>query len=176
MRGSVRGSFFVRVLSPRVRSRLAASVALLGLVTLLAPATAQASPETLRRSIGNIIQSPLDVVLAPVVAGRTIVTNLRDIDDTTPVRVFYTVPGFFWLTGVQVGAAVLRGVSGCLELLPGIFLLPFETDTDPLFDPADRGAAIVEYENPLVENEIAQWFPMITWNVRFGVTYTSAEY
>jgi hypothetical protein len=162
--------------STRARSRVVALFALVGGIALLAPASAQASPETLRRSIGNIVQSPLDVVLAPVVAGRTLVTNLRDIDDTTAVQVFYAVPGYFWLTGVQVGSAVLRGVAGGLELLPGIFLLPFETDIDPLFDPADRGAALVEYENPLMDNEIAQWFPMVTWNVRFGVTYTSAEY
>lgn len=152
------------------------AVALVALAALLAPASAQASPETLRRSLGNIIQSPVDIVLAPIVAGRTVVTNLRDVDDTPAVRVFYAAPGYVWLTGVQVGSAVLRGVAGCLELLPGIFLLPFETDIDPLFDPADRGAALVELENPLAEDDVARWFPMITWNVRFGVTYTSAEY
>ncbi len=157
--------------------RLAARVAAVAsLLAVIVPASAHASPETLRRSLGNIIQSPLDVVLAPVVAGRTLVSNLRDVDDTTAVQVFYAAPGYFWLAGVQVGAAVLRGVSGGLELLPGIFLLPFETDIDPLFDPADRGAAMVELENPLAENDIAKWFPMVTWNVRFGVTYTSAEY
>lgn len=159
-------------------ARLRAIALAAGLATLLvlAPASSQASPETLRRSVGNIVQSPLDLVLAPVVAGRTVVTNLRDIDDTPGVRVFYAVPGYLWLTGVQVGAAVLRGVSGCLELLPGVFLLPFETDIDPLFDPADRGSALAEYENTLAESSVLRWFPMLTWNVRFGVTYTSAEY
>ena len=77
---------------------------------------------------------------------------------------------------VSVGAAVIRGVAGLIELVPGIFLLPFETDIDALYDPADRGAALVEFENPLAEDGVAKWFPMITWNVRFGVTYTSAEY
>ena len=162
--------------SIRPAARVAAFVGVVGLLAGIVPATAQASPETLRRSIGNIVQSPLDVVLAPIVAGRTLVTNLRDVDDTTAVRVFYAAPGYFWLAGVQVGSAVLRGIAGGLELLPGIFLLPFETDIDPLFDPADRGAAMVELENPLADNDIAKWFPMITWNVRFGVTYTSAEY
>jgi hypothetical protein len=155
--------------------RLAAALVAIALLAL-SPTVAQASPETLRRSLGNIIQSPLDVVLAPVVAGRTLVGNLRDIDDTLPVQVFYAAPGFVWLTGVQVGAAVLRGVAGLIELVPGIFLLPFETDIDALYDPADRGAALVEFENPLAEDGVAKWFPMITWNVRFGVTYTSAEY
>ena len=160
----------------RPNTRLAALGASLALLVTLLPASAQASPETLRRATGNIIQAPLDVFLAPIVAGRTLVGNLRDIDDTTAVRVFYAVPGYLWLTGVQVGAGVLRGVSGALELLPGIFLLPFETDIDPLFDPADRGAALVEWENEFAENPIMQWIPIATWNVRFGVTYTSADY
>ena len=162
--------------SSRPTTRLAALLAACALLVALAPSTAQASPETLRRATGNLLQAPLDVVLAPVIAGRTLISNLRDIDDTTAVRVAYAVPGYLWLTGVQVGAGVLRGVAGGLELLPGIFLLPFETDIDPLFDPADRGAAIVEYENPLAEDDIAKWFPIATWNVRFGVTYTSADY
>ncbi len=160
----------------RLISRLSSTLALVALVVAVVPPAAQASPETLRRALGNLIQAPIDVVLAPVVAGRTLVNNLRDIDDTPAVRVAYALPGFFWLTGVQAGAAVLRGVAGGLELIPGIFLMPFETDIDALYDPADRGAAMVEFENPLAEDDTAQWIPLVTWDVRFGITYTSAEY
>ena len=142
----------------------------------LSPATAQASSETLRRALGNIIYAPLDVVLAPVVAGRTLVNNLRDIDDTLAVQIVYTVPGYFWLVGVQTGAAVLRGIAGGLELVPGILLLPLETDLDALYDPADRGAALIELENPLAESDIWRYNPLISFDVRFGITYTSAEY
>ena len=71
---------------------------------------------------------------------------------------------------------MLRGIAGGIELIPGIFLMPFETDLDALYDPADRGAAMIEYENPLAEGEIMRWIPLLTWNVRFGVTYTSADY
>ena len=60
--------------------------------------------------------------------------------------------------------------------LPGLILLPLATDLDALYDPADRGGALVEIENPLAEHDIVRWFPLVTWNVRFGVTYTSAEY
>ena len=141
----------------------------------VSPTMAQASPETLRRALGNIVQSPIDVVLAPVVAGRTLINNLRDVEDTRAVQVAYAVPGYFWLVGVQTGAAVLRGVAGALELLPGILLLPLETDLDALYDPADRGAALVELENPLAETSW-QYNPFISFDVRFGVTYTSAEY
>lgn len=160
----------------RLFSRLSSSLAGLALLLAVVPSAAHASPETLRRALGNIIQAPIDVVLAPVVAGRTLINNLRDIDDTPAVRVVYAAPGYLWLTGVQAGAGVLRGVAGGLELIPGIFLLPFETDIDALYDPADRGGALVELENPLAEDDVARWIPLITWNVRFGVTYTSAEY
>ena len=160
----------------RMISRLSPTLVAIALVLAIGPSSAQASPETLRRSLGNLIQAPLDVVLAPVVAGRTLVNNLRDIDDTTAVRVVFAAPGYLWLTGVQAGAGVLRGVAGGIELIPGIFLMPFETDIDALYDPADRGAALVEYENPLAENDILRWIPLVTWNVRFGVTYTSADY
>ncbi len=159
----------------RLSRRLAAALAVASLLAW-APAAAQASPETLQRSIGNMIQTPLDIALAPIVAGRTLINNLRDIDDTTAVKVAYAVPGYFWLAGVQIGGAALRGVAGLLELVPGLILLPLATDLDALYDPADRGAAMFEMENPLAENDIARWIPLITWNVRFGVTYTSAEY
>ena len=159
----------------RRTSGLAAALLAVGLL-LLGAGQAQASPETLRRSISNIVQSPIDLLLAPVVAGRTLVNNLRDVDDTLPVQVAYAVPGYFWLTGVQAGGAVLRGIAGTLELVPGILLLPLETDLDPLYDPADRGGALVEMENPLGESDTWQYVPFVSFNLRFGITYTSAEY
>jgi len=122
-----------------------------------------ASPETLKRSIGNLTQFPLDLALSPVVAGKTVIQNLRDIDDSMAVKIFYPVPGFVFVTFVQAGAAVLRGVTGVFEFLPGLGLLPFEADLDPLFDPADENEALVDYETPV-------------FNFKFGVSYTSSGY
>jgi hypothetical protein len=124
---------------------------------------ASASPATLKRSVENMTQWPLDLVLSPVVAGKTVYTNLQDIDDSDAVRVAYPVPGFAFVTFVQMGSAVLRGVTGVLEFLPGLGLLFFETDLDPLFDPADENEALVDFENPV-------------YDLRFGVSYTSAGY
>jgi hypothetical protein len=140
------------------------------------PLPALASPETLQRSVGNLVQAPLDMLLAPVVAGRTLFQNLRDIDDSPGVRVFYAFPGYLWLTGLHVGAGALRGIAGALELLPGIFLLPFETDLDALYDPAETGGALIEVENPLAEVDSLHYFPLVTWHIKFGIRYTSAEY
>jgi len=131
---------------------------------LLSAATpAAASPETLRRSIGNILFAPIDIALSPVVAAHSIYRNLNDIDDSLGVRIVYPIPGFAWNLGVQIGAGAIREISGLLELVPGIFLLPFEVDMSPLFAPAEKADALVDTETtPL--------------NIKFGIDYTSVPY
>ncbi len=142
-------------------ARLVASLALGLSLLCVAPRPAQAGYETLKRSIGNLVFSPIDLVLSPVVAGKTVYTHLRDVEDTRAVRIAYAVPGYFWITGVQIGAAVIRAGTGCLEALPGIVLLAFPgTEMSPLFDPVEKGDALVDYPNPAV-------------NVKFGIDYTS---
>jgi len=155
-----------RTIDPRegvviLPARLVASFVLGLSLVCVAPRPAHAGYETLKRSIGNLIFAPFDLILSPVVAGKTVYTHLRDIEDTKAVRIAYTVPGYFWLTGVQLGAAVIRGGTGCLEALPGIVLLAFPgTEMSPLYDPVEKGDALVDWPNPAV-------------NVKFGVDYTS---
>ena len=140
-----------------VRTTTALAVAaLLG----FAPVVASATPATFKRSIENLTQWPLDLALSPVVAGKTIYTNLQDVNDSTGVRIAYPIPGFVWTTSVQVGAAVLRGVTGVFEFLPGLILLPLDADMDPLFDPVVENSALVDYDNPV-------------YHVKFGTDYTS---
>jgi len=126
-----------------------------------APGAAHATGETLKRSTSNILMAPFDIALSPVVAGKTIVTNMRDIDDSTAVRVFYAVPGYIFLTGVQAGAGTIRAITGVLEFLPGLGLLFFDNDLDPLYDPVERGEALVDYDTRFL-------------NVKFGIDYTGA--
>jgi hypothetical protein len=138
------------------------AVALLALGLLALPvAPAAASPKTLKRSIENLTQWPLDVATAPIVSAYTIQRNMRDIGDSTAVRIFYPLPGFAWNTMVQIGAGVLRGVAGVLEFGPGIVLLPFEADLDPLFDPSLDNDALVDWQNGI-------------YDVKFAVDYTTA--
>jgi hypothetical protein len=113
--------------------------------------------------MGNILFAPLDIVLAPAAAGKIIYQNMRDIDDSQWVRIVYPVPGFVWVTGVTIGAGVLREVTGLIELLPGLGLLFMEADLDPLFAPVERGEALVD-----VETEVL--------NIKFGMNYTSVPY
>jgi hypothetical protein len=124
---------------------------------------AAASPETLKRSLGNILFAPLDIALSPIVAARSIYRNLNDIDDSVGVRLVYPLPGFAWNTGLQIGAGAIRELAGLLELLPGLVLLPFEADMDPLFAPAEKAAALVDVETPPVA-------------IKFGIDYSSLAY
>jgi len=138
-----------------------AAIAALGLVAT-APGAAHATGETLKRATSNLLMAPFDIALSPVVAGKTIVTNMREIDDTMPVRVVYAVPGYVFLTGVQAGAGVIRMITGVLEFVPGVGLLFFDTDLDPLYDPVERGEALVDYDTRFL-------------NVKFGIDYTGAS-
>jgi hypothetical protein len=139
------------------------TVGVIGIGAWGAAPAAEASPATLKRSVENIVLAPLDVVLSPAVAGKTLYTGLRDIDDSPAVRIAYPVPGFVWLTAVQAGAGVIRLVTGVFEFVPGLILLPFDADMDPLFDPADENEAIVNFETPV-------------FDFRFGIDYTTSSY
>lgn len=141
--------------------RLAVGVLAVGLLAI-APGTAHATGETLKRATSNVLMGPFDIALSPIVAGKTIVTNMREIDDTTAVRVTYALPGYVFLTGVQAGAGVIRIVAGILEFVPGLGLLFFDTDLDPLYDPVERGEALVDYDTRFL-------------NVKFGIDYTGAS-
>lgn len=147
----------------RFSSRPIAIVVVAFSILALAPGLALASGETLKRSVSNITMAPIDVAMSPVMAGITLVRNLQDEDDSIGVKIAYPVPGFAWLTMVQIGAGTIRGIAGIFELLPGIGLLPFEADLDPLFDPADENDALVDYD-------------LYVYQLKFGIDYTTAAY
>ncbi len=145
--------------SPTCRKsvRLAAFCALLSLA-LVPAAPASASPETLKRSVSNILFGPLDIALSPVVSARSIYIGLRDIDDTLGVRLVYPLPGFAWNSGVGIFGGAVRIVAGFLEFLPGVGLYFFEADLDPIYEVPERGEALVENDT-------------VVLNVKFGIDY-----
>ena len=157
-----------------------ACLLVLGLL-LLATGTAQASPDTLRRSFSNFLMGPLDMLLSPVVGVKTAAENLTDVDDTDAVRVVYAVPGTIFLMGLDFGSGAIRTVTGALEFVPGVLVFPFETDLDPLFEPAEDAPALVNWENPLadVENPWVYYNPLVAplaIKVKFGINYTQSEF
>ncbi|MDH3212049.1 MAG: hypothetical protein OEM05_06150 [Myxococcales bacterium] len=127
-------------------------------LALLGASPAGASPETLKRSASNLLMSPLDVVCGPYVGVKSIFVNIRDIEDTRGVRIAYFVPGLAWNIGMQTFGAGFRALAGALELLPGIVLLPFETNMDPLYALPERQDGLVDIETP----------PLY---IKFGINY-----
>lgn len=149
--------------SARRSRRRRALPLLLAAGALLLASPASATYETLKRSLGNIIFAPVDMVLSPVVASQSIYRNLRDIDDSLGVRITYVPVGFVWNTGVQAMSSVVREISGLIEFLPGLMVLPLEADLDPIFAPVERSAALFEIYTPPLR-------------LKFGVDYTSVPY
>jgi hypothetical protein len=139
-----------------VRSRqswlLSLPAALLLLFSLASPASA--SPETLKRSVSNVLFGPLDFVLGPVTGSRTVYNNLQDIDDSTGVRILFAVPGVAWNSAMQMSGGVLRTFTGLLEFIPGLILLPFEVDMDPLFTMPERQDALIDQEYDFITIKI----------------------
>lgn len=127
----------------------------------IAAAPAAATTATLKRSVENLTQWPLDLATSPYVAGKAIYDRMQTESDTTAVKIAYPVPGYAWNLMVQAGASVLRGVTGAIEFVPGLILLPLDAELRPLYDPAESSPALVDMPTPV-------------YDLRFGVSYTES--
>jgi hypothetical protein len=124
------------------------------LAVLLSASPAAATYETLKRSLGNILFGPVDLVLAPVVATNTMYNNLRDIDDSTGVRAVFVPMGIGWNTTVQAMAGVVREIAGLIEFVPGLIVLPLEADLDAIYAPIERGNALIDRDTAALRFKI----------------------
>ena len=131
----------------RARPFLALATALSLVVALASPAAA--TEVTFKRAVTNLLFGPLDIALSPIVAPRSVYTNLQDIDDTTGVRIAFAVPGVVWNLAFNMGGGMLRVLSGVFEIVPGVLLLPFETDMDPIYAPPERAGALIDEDTHL---------------------------
>ena len=151
-----------RALAVSTRALFSPTLALfISTLALFASTPASATPETLKRSAGNILFAPFDIAASPVTAGKALYTNLREIDDARWKRIVFPIPGYIWILGVQIGGGAIREIAGLLELVPGLGLLFFDADLDPLFGPVERNEALVDLETP----------PL---NIKFGVNYVAS--
>ena len=103
-------------------------------------------------------------MLSPITAGKVIFNNLNNVEDTTGVRLFWAIPGYIWVTGLTIGASVLRAIAGAFELVPGLVLVFTDAELDPLFDPVEKGEGLI-WDRPT---------PVM--DIRLGVDYTSAPF
>jgi hypothetical protein len=143
--------------------RALAPLAAACLLSLASPAAA--TPQTILRGIGNVALAPLDAALAPVSTFIGIRENLKNIDDSRGVRLFYPVPAYFYAVGLQLHCAWIRATTGFVEIGAGLLVLPLDTDIEPLFDPVDDATALVEIDIDYMD------YPL-----RFGVNYTASAY
>jgi hypothetical protein len=96
---------------------------LLALTSLLAsPASAQ--PVTMLNGVENIAMAPVDVVLAPAVAFRTVRSNLEPAGMGTFGESTTTLFGMPWVWTLQNVLAGARIVSGLGEIGLGLVLTP----------------------------------------------------
>jgi hypothetical protein len=124
------------------------------LLVAVSSTPAAASADTLKRAVSNLLFGPCDFVLAPVTGTRAVYRNIQDIDDSLGVRVAYVIPGVVWNIMMEMSGGALRTFTGGIEFIPGLFLLPFDTDLDPLLAPIERSSALIDEETPLMPVKI----------------------
>lgn len=112
---------------------------------VLAPSLSQAGGQTLKRSVGNLTQFPLDILLSPIQGANRINKNLKTHNDPTALKVVMIVPGWIFLTGVNAFGATMRGMAGIFELPAGLFLLTRkDAEMYPLFPITQRAGALYD--------------------------------
>jgi hypothetical protein len=152
---------------------------LVGLALL--PQAATASPDTLRMALANVMEGPIDMVAAPVTAGRVLVHNAGEVGGGPVGPVAYGVLGSVGLTALQVGWGALRTLSGVVMLVPGLVLFPFEeADVPKDTDVFGQGDALFVWKNPLAEDP--SWLKYIlpatkaTVDVTLGIEVPYSRY
>ena len=143
------------------RARLSLLLGVICLAGSLAAAPAQADPGQLCRSITTILFAPTDVIAGPYIAGRDQYARMQDNDDTWGVIIAYTVPGYVFLTGIQLFGAAIRLVAGTLEFVPGLITFFREGSTTPYFYDQDKGISLYS----------ADWGPC---PIRIGTSYSAS--
>ena len=121
-----------------VRPAAAALALAVALTAVAAPREAAADPAQLCRAGMNLMLFPFDIGLAPMIAAKDEYYGLTEIDDEVLIQIGAAVPGYIYLTGVQMGGGVIRAVAGLIEVLPGIATFFREGTTGAQFRSQDE--------------------------------------
>ena len=151
----------VAVSGTGVKRALRGVVVALVLTVVASPAAA--SPDTIRRALGDTVSGVQDVVLAPFWSGpRAVYRNLDSVSDSGLAQGLYAVSGYLGLSLLHVSQGALRSVVGVLCIPVGLVMLPFEQDVewngfrqgyDPLYE-LDIGYVRVGAESPWASYEL----------------------
>jgi hypothetical protein len=145
----------------RFARRIVSLTFLVALLVAAVPGESHAGAKTLARATQNLLFFPFDLALSPFVATKTTYEHWKSSDDTKAVKYGYALFAPIWSFGVEAGASVIRGVAGMLELLPGIALLPFDGEMNPIYDLPETQPAWVDTGSD-------------AFKVKFGVDYLGA--
>ena len=110
------------------------------LATPSSPARADASQ--LCRAGSNLVLAPMDVGLAPFIAGKDELYGLREIDDPWALKAVAVLPGYVMLLGLQAGGAAFREIAAVIELPMGMVTLFRQGAQPPLFRSQDEAWAL----------------------------------
>ncbi len=113
-------------------------------------------------ALANLLEGPVDIVAAPVVAGRTIYHNAGEVGLAPVGPVAYGVLGSVGITTLQVCWGLARTLSGAVLFVPALALFPIEgVDLPPEVDVFGTGDALYVWKNPLAEDPpwLAYAFP-----------------
>ncbi len=100
------------------------------LLSSLAAGPAAAQPATMLNGVENVAMAPIDVVLAPVVAVRTMRGNIEQARVGAGGQVVGWTLGVPWVYTLQSVLSGARIVSGVGEMLLGLALVPAMPFTD----------------------------------------------
>lgn len=148
---------------------------------LAVPAGAGASPDTLRMATENLVEGPVDMVLAPVTAGRVLAHNAGEVGLDPVGGPIYGVLGGVGMTALHASWGLLRTLSGALLIVPGVLLFPFEgVDVPEEVNVFAHDEPLLEAENPLAEDppELKWVMPAtpVTIDAKVGVEVPYSRY
>jgi hypothetical protein len=146
----------------RSARRFVSLVALLALMITAVPGTSHAGTKTVRRAVQNLLFFPFDIALSPFVATKITWDSWRSSDDTKAVKYGYALFAPIWSFSIEAGASVIRGVAGALELLPGIAMIPFGAEMNPIYDLPESQPAWVDTGSD-------------AFKVKFGINYLTSQ-
>ena len=107
--------------------------------------SALAGSAMLKRSLSNIVQSPLELVTAPVAAAVTVKKNMELDDYSTAAKVVLGVPFVIFMGIPHISFVGGRAVAGVLELPISLPFLFMKRDPKPFFDLLKQ-PALVDHE------------------------------
>jgi len=139
--------------------KIATAALLFAAALVPASARAERSLRPFKCGVENIVQSPLDIVLAPVTAGVQAHKNLQGGKRGLAKKIVAYPFGFFWYTSLGVASTSARFVGGLVELPVGLATLATGWDPGPIFN-ASELEALVKY-------------PTKPFDVRFGLYHIS---